>query len=651
MAGKRPASGARAAAPLLAAFVAAVLLHAAALPAGVRVLAGASRGGGEPVELSLCITEDTSDAVDEAGPLAAVIEVMSVGGPVGAWVVDLRWSADRRFDDDDLPLVWKAFTADAEAAWSERMSLRADAPAGVSGPGFLVARVAGPGGIAAYDSRGLWIEPAAAARLRVEAIDAPQDVAAGGMLAVGLRLGNAADAGWRRGGWRDELWLSTTPTLDGEAVRLASWTQARPLAPGQSRSASPREASLPLDVPPGEYFVVYRGPAEALPTPARLTVRRATHPDLAVRNVRGPEEVVLGRPASLRFDVVNRSPVATPDDLWADRVYLSVDDELSADDVPLVSQPRLAALPGRGAYRAGPHPFVIAPEMLASDAAYLIVSTDDEGDIDEGLFEANNTAAWFVRVVAADEAEPPEPLALGREDEPERLTVAWIAYDDFQEVLARAWPTLQPEVQAEAEPTPEAPLARDPGAAASAPAAAASPPTPPEAEQGIDLPDSSEDGALAAGPPEAEAEAEPLRMPRPVPPTPPAVASAEAEPEDRPTSAPRADREADATTLENNLAVRPGGVLVGPGLEVQTFRPRFSAAARVSSTPTNPVARITFDLDGTVLHAELSASTGFANVDGPLLSALYRWKATGPRVERWTTPQTIEITILLGPGG
>ena len=60
-----------------------------------------------------------------------------------------------------------------------------------------------------------------------------------------------------------------------------------------------------------------------------------------------------------------------------------------------------------------------------------------------------------------DEDEEPE-LKLGREDEPEdRVTVAWIAHDDFEDLQARRSVTFQPAVQARLEPTPDAPLRSD----------------------------------------------------------------------------------------------------------------------------------------------------------------------------------------------
>ena len=91
--------------------------------------------------------------------------------------------------------------------------------------------------------------------------------------------------------------------------------------------------------------------------------------------------------------------------------------------------------------------------------------------------------------------------------------------------------------------------------------------------------------------------------------------------------------------------VRPGAVRVGPGLEVLTVRPRFSVTARLLSVPRNPKVVVTFDPDGRVRTAELRTSTGFKNIDGPLLSSLYAWTATGSQLAEQDEVQ-VAITIL-----
>ena len=54
---------------------------------------------------------------------------------------------------------------------------------------------------------------------------------------------------------------------------------------------------------------------------------------------------------------------------------------------------------------------------------------------------------------------------------------------------------------------------------------------------------------------------------------------------------------------------------------------------------------VTFDPDGRVRTAELRTSTGFKNIDGPLLTSLYAWTATGSQLTERDEVQ-VAITIL-----
>lgn len=286
-----------------------------------------------------------------------------------------------------------------------------------------------------------------------------------------------------------------------------------------------------------------------------------------------------------------------------------------------------------------------------------------------------------------DVSPPPRPAALPRvdvpqappppaEDEPQIgkpdstvSSVAWIDYRSFEELMARKASTLQPALQQladpvehappELDPTPPAPVAR-PGEAA----------PPVMAEQQLEMP--SVPGALAmkqplplpnlkveaaevpfaqvVAPPEAgerrEEDAPTPQAPQPEP----VAAAAAAPPSDaRPTSSPRSDREAPpVTTNDDQLAVKPGRVLAAPGLEIKTVAPRFSIPARFT-TPINPEAVITFDHTGKVLEVTLTRSSGYANVDGPVLASLYAWRAAGERIENMTGTLKLNVKILLGP--
>ena len=428
-----------------------------------------------------------------------------------------------------------------------------------------------------------------------------------------------------------------------------------------------------MDLAPGPYQLLIRvEPAEgdsAMPTLTRqpLRVAAATHPDLTIQEVQLPPRLILGRVATLRFDTANASPRPT-ETAWTDRAYLSLDEVVSDDDLPLAEVVHAQGMGPLGRLDSGPMGIVIPPDAAVAPQMFVLVVADADRQIDEGPFEDNNVHVQPIELLSPEQVETPEDLELGREDEPQRLTVAWIAHDDFAELQARQSRTEQPMLQDEVEPTPGAPLETRPDATASAaptppspvpspPAAparqtaAATPDPPPATPDPGDLPSPSpgpepQPGQDPATAPGVDNPTPP--RPTPSPPSPPTQTAATDEPTegDKPTSIPRSDREADPTRLLDSDQVVPGGVLVGPGLEVKTFRPRFSAAAQLT-VPRNPTAVITFDPDGTVLDAQLPVSTGFSNVDAPILASLYRWQATGDRLTRMQAPFQVRITILL----
>ena len=97
-----------------------------------------------------------------------------------------------------------------------------------------------------------------------------------------------------------------------------------------------------------------------------------------------------------------------------------------------------------------------------------------------------------------------------------------------------------------------------------------------------------------------------------------------------------ADAEADAVAIREAIDVRmtPGRVLAAAGLRITTVRPQWSIVTRAMALPRNPVVRVVFGRGGNVLFAEFvnGQNTGDAAVDGPLLDAIYRWRAQGERL-------------------
>jgi len=97
-----------------------------------------------------------------------------------------------------------------------------------------------------------------------------------------------------------------------------------------------------------------------------------------------------------------------------------------------------------------------------------------------------------------------------------------------------------------------------------------------------------------------------------------------------------ADKEADATSTEDEEPIEYtlGQPLAARGLDIRTVRPEWSVRTRLLARPRSPLVRMHFDRSGKVVEAEIEESTGHADVDRPLLDAIYRWRARGEGLER-----------------
>lgn len=114
------------------------------------------------------------------------------------------------------------------------------------------------------------------------------------------------------------------------------------------------------------------------------------------------------------------------------------------------------------------------------------------------------------------------------------------------------------------------------------------------------------------------------------------------------------DKESVAAAVKNAVRVRLGQVAAADGLDIQTRSPRWSVTTLVARRPANPTLQITFGRDGRVVRAafvtdgERVYSTGAADVDEPLLSAVYSWVARGKRLEELTAQDPRgEVTIVM----
>jgi hypothetical protein len=93
----------------------------------------------------------------------------------------------------------------------------------------------------------------------------------------------------------------------------------------------------------------------------------------------------------------------------------------------------------------------------------------------------------------------------------------------------------------------------------------------------------------------------------------------------------KADDESDARSLEEPLVVRLGEPVARKGLRIRTSYARFSTSTLLLARPRSAMVRVTFGRNGKVVRAEFvpGQTTGYEEVDKPLLDSLHRWTASG----------------------
>jgi hypothetical protein len=276
-------------------------------------------------------------------------------------------------------------------------------------------------------------------------------------------------------------------------------------------------------------------------------------------------------------------------------------------------------------------------------------------------------ASGFVRIGSQHEAEPakqaskvakapappPRPkIKLGL-DNSKGEGLSWLGYTEATEHSA----PLSSIDQSSMSPTP--------GSAAEAPAPAVAPPQLQELANPNPQPVTSQQTQEAA---QAMAQVghkltdalRALAKPQPRPDT------TQAQPSTSAGSAPQspglpglpADKESIATAVRKAPTVKPGQVLAANGLDIQTKAPKWSFTTMQTRRPGNPTVQITFGRDGKVVRAGFVTdghtvySTGYEDVDEPLLSAIYSWTARGKKLSEYTIQDpngevTILVTILL----
>lgn len=181
-------------------------------------------------------------------------------------------------------------------------------------------------------------------------------------------------------------------------------------------------------------------------------------------------------------------------------------------------------------------------------------------------------------------------------------------------------PDVQPEPSKDSPPTAAIHPAKTPDAVARE-EVPATPQTPPQ------NPQPAQTGATS-----------PVVAPVPGPPGAPGTSQEQGE---------KSDRESDATSVVDAppSTWRNGKPLARKGVEVKTRKPELPILTRLTTSPANPVCEIIFGRDGVPVTCRILQSSGYPDIDGPVLDALYRWRAKGSQLDKLAPGKTLPFRV------
>ncbi len=184
-------------------------------------------------------------------------------------------------------------------------------------------------------------------------------------------------------------------------------------------------------------------------------------------------------------------------------------------------------------------------------------------------------------------------------------------------------PNVQPNPSKDPAPTAEIKPTNTPDAVARE----ATPPTPPTPATQPTTEQAAANGATS-----------PVVAPVPGPPGAPGTSQAQGE---------KSDRESDATSIVDAppSTWRNGKPLARKGVEVKTRRPELPILTRLTTFPQNPICEIIFGRDGVPVTCRILQSSGYPDIDGPVLDALYRWRAKGSQLDKLPPGKTLPFRV------
>ena len=220
--------------------------------------------------------------------------------------------------------------------------------------------------------------------------------------------GTLIDVGWTvkndglgdaPGTWEDRVYLQKVGEPNAPTISLGTYRYNGPLEAGKTYT---RQEQVRLPVRTfglyeavvitnyrGELYEHGAGDNNQLVDDTQIPITVRPRPDLQVLDFVAPDVVDPGQTVAVDFTVINQGSVATTVPNWIDRVYLSLDPEITGDDILIASVSNQSALESGEQYRTITESAVVPKRFRGT--VYLIVKTDAGNAMEEWPNDGNNT--------------------------------------------------------------------------------------------------------------------------------------------------------------------------------------------------------------------------------------------------------------------
>jgi subtilase family serine protease len=325
-------------------------------------------------------------------------------GPTSApyWYDAVYLSTDAVLSGNDTYLGQRQNLSFLDVGESYLSSLSVSLPRGLSGDYYLLVRTDSGQQVFEHTNETDNVTASALMRitltpppdLQVHEVRPPLNAFSGQPALISWIVTNAGPGQTAENRWNDRLWISTNDFIDGSARQLKVVEHVGALDTNGFYLAT-NLVLLPSGVT-GDFYVivtadafnqVFENPFEGNNDGAstyRMRINLTPPPDLAISLLNAPSNALASFPVTVSYRVVNEGATATPNFSWLDRLYLSLDDKLSAEDVFLNHVGHYGQLKVGEDYQRGISGVI---PNATNGSFYLLLVTD----MNDEVFEVDNT--------------------------------------------------------------------------------------------------------------------------------------------------------------------------------------------------------------------------------------------------------------------